>query len=124
MKTLKKNYPYILIFIFFLIITFLVPISGDDWGNYIEGSLGLKHTITHSINMYFSWEGRFISRLLITFLTYYKPLWNIMNSLLITSIIYLIMKIIKPKNKKLIFLTTTLMILLMNIKPFQKPLSG
>lgn len=120
MKALKKNYPYLIIFIIFLTITFLAPRTGDDWGNYLEGALGIKHMIDQSIGMYFDWEGRFISRILINFLTYYKTIWNIINSILITSIIYLIVEIIKPKNKKFVFLSATLIILLMNIKTFSE----
>lgn len=116
MKLIKKYYPYLILFIFFLIITFLAPRTGDDWGNYLEGTLGIKHMLTQTINMYFTWEGRIISRLLINILTYYKPLWNIINSIVITSTIYLMIKIIKPQNKKMTFLTVTMMILLMNIK--------
>lgn len=120
MKKLKENYHYLIIFIIFLIINFLSPRTGDDWSNYLEGALGIRHMIGQAIGMYFDWEGRFISRLLINFLTYYKVLWNIINSLIITSIIYLIVKIINPKNKKLIFLLTTISILLMNIKTFSE----
>ena len=77
---MKKKIFFKCIFIFFLIIFFLSPISGDDWGNYIEGSRGLYKSITEAIGMYFSWEGRFISRVLINILTYHKVLWNIVNS--------------------------------------------
>ena len=43
---MKKKIFYIGVFILFLIILFLSPISGDDWGNYIEGSKGLYHCIS------------------------------------------------------------------------------
>ena len=79
MKKLKENYHYLIIFIIFLIINFLSPRTGDDWSNYLEGTLGIRHMIGQAIGMYFDWEGRFISRLLINFLTYYKVLWNIMR---------------------------------------------
>lgn len=120
MNKIKKYYPYLVIFIFFLIIFFLSPISGDDWGNYIVGSTGLYHSIGNAIGMYFDWEGRFISRILINILTYHKVLWNILNSIVIVTIIYYMIKIIKPKNKKLIFLLSTLTILLMNIYSFSQ----
>lgn len=112
MKKTKKE--YLIYFLFFLIIMFLSPISGDDWGNYLEGSLGLKNIVENAIRLYFTWEGRFISRLLINILTYNKWLWNILNSLIITGIIYLINNICSFKNKKTSFLITTLFILLMN----------
>lgn len=107
---------YAYIFLILVIYMFLCPIAGDDWGNYIEGSIGLRHAIGQAIGMYFDWEGRFVSRLLINILTVNKFAWNIINSFLITSIIYLITKIIKPKHKKAITLIATLIILLTNIK--------
>lgn len=118
---MKKEYKkYILLFVLFLIIMCLSPICGDDWGNYIEGSKGIKHMIGNAIGMYFSWEGRFISRLLINILTYNKWLWNIINSLVLVSTIYLVIKIINPKNKKICFLLSTLLILLMNLFTFSQ----
>lgn len=116
---MKKKIFFKCIFIFFLIIFFLSPISGDDWGNYIEGSRGLYKSITEAIGMYFSWEGRFISRVLINILTYHKVLWNIVNSFVITGTVYLIIKIINPK-KKIIYLLTILIFLLMNIFTFSQ----
>ena len=116
---MKKKIFFKCIFIFFLFIFSLSPISGDDWGNYIEGSRGLYKSITEAIGMYFSWEGRFISRVLINILTYHKTLWNIVNSLVISGTIYLIIRIINPK-KKIIYLLTLLVFLLMNIYTFSQ----
>ncbi len=116
----KENYKYLFLFIFFTIILFLSPRSGDDWGNFLEGSLGIRHMIGNAIGMYFDWEGRFVSRLLINFLTFYKPIWNILNSLIIVGIIYFINKIANPKNRKDIFYLTVLIILAMNIYTFSQ----
>ncbi len=116
---MKKKIFFISIFIFFLFIFCLSPISGDDWGNYIEGSKGLYRSITEAIGMYFSWEGRFISRVLINILTYHKTLWNIVNSLVITGTVYLIISIIKPQ-KKIVYLLSILIFLLMNIFTFSQ----
>ena len=116
---MKKKIFFISIFLFFVLIFFLSPISGDDWGNYIEGSRGLYKSITEAIGMYFSWEGRFISRVLINILTYHKVLWNFVNSLVITGTIYVIIRIINPK-KKIIYLLTLLVFLLMNIYTFSQ----
>ena len=119
---LNKNITkiYISIFIFILIILFLSPISGDDWGNYLEGSEGFSHMIGEAIGMYFSWEGRFASRVLINILTYNKVLWNIVNSLVIVGIIYYINKIVKFKNKQVMLISTFLIILFMNIYTFSQ----
>lgn len=117
---LKENKIYIGIFIFILIILFLSPISGDDWGNHLEGTLGFKHMIGQAIGMYFSWEGRFISRILINILTYNKWLWNIINSIAIVGIIYYIEKLAKFKNKKLMLLLLFSSLLFMNIFTFSQ----
>ena len=116
---MKKRY-YILLFILFLIIMCLSPICGDDWGNYIVGTGGIHAMIGNAIGMYFEWEGRFISRLCINFFTYYKELWNIVNSFVLIATIYLIVKLVNPKNKKTIFLLSILTILLMNIYMFSQ----
>lgn len=116
----KENIKYILLIVFFTILLFLSPISGDDWGNYLVGKEGLRHIFGNAIGMYFDWEGRFISRLLINFFTYYKSIWNIVNAICIVGIIYLIEKIINPKNRKMTFLLTLLIILLMNIYTFSQ----
>ena len=116
----KENIKYIVLILFFLFILFLSPISGDDWGNYIEGSQGTRHVFGNAIGMYFDWEGRFVSRILINILTYHKVLWNIINSLMIVGIIYYTVKIINPRNKKLIFILSTLTIFMMNIFTFSQ----
>ncbi len=117
---MKKKLFYISIFIFFVIILCLSPISGDDWGNYLEGAQGLRHSIGQAVGMYLAWEGRFISRILINILTYHKIIWNIVNSFIITSIIFLFIKIINPKHKKIIYLLSLLVILSMNIFTFSQ----
>ena len=115
-----KAIIYISLILFFAFILFLCPIMGDDWSNYIEGSKGLRHVFGYTIGMYFDWEGRIASRFLITLLTYHKFIWNILNSLVIVFIIYLINKIVKPKNEKLVLLLSILIILFMNIFPFSE----
>ena len=118
MKVLKKE--YVGYFIFFIIIMFLSPISGDDWGNYLVGEQGIRHMIGNAIGMYFSWEGRFISRLFINLFTYNKWLWNIVNSAVIVSIIYMINSICNFKNKKIMFFLSTLIVLFMNLFTFSQ----
>lgn len=98
---MKKRYilMFLLMFILFLITSFFIPYTGDDWGNYIE-NCSLKSAINIGVNNYFTWEGRFISRVLICLLVPRKILWSILNALVMTLIYYLIVKIVKPSNKK------------------------
>ena len=117
---MKKNMKYIALFTFFVIIFSLSPICGDDWGNYLEGAKGFKHMVGNALGMYFYWEGRMFSRFLINVLTYNKILWNIVNSLVLIGIVYMIIKIIKPKHEKTIWLMSVLVILLMNIYTFSQ----
>ncbi len=117
-----KKYIIVTI-VFFIMILFLSPISGDDWGNYMVGTQGLRHMIGQAIGMYFDWEGRLVSRIFINFLTYHKWLWNIMNSLLITSIIYFTVKIIEPKDKKTIYFLSLFGMIGMNIYMFSQSIT-
>ena len=119
-KIKSKNKIYTGIFLFLLLIFFLSPISGDDWGNYLEGAQGFYHMISQAVGMWFTWEGRFISRILINILTYNKWLWNIVNSVAIVGIITYINKIVKFKNKKIMLVLTFATILFMNIFTFSQ----
>ena len=120
MKKVKLVIPYIVVFGFLGIILFLSPISGDDWGNYLVGKEGLYHSIGNAIGMYFDWEGRFLSRILINILTYNKVLWNLLNSFVIAAIIYFVIKLLNPHNKKLSFFLSLFIILFMNIYTFSQ----
>ena len=114
---------YICIFLFTLIILLLSPISGDDWGNFLEGSKGFHHMISQAIGMYFSWEGRLMSRVLINILTCNKWLWNIINSFAILGIIYYINKIVKFKNKKIMIILASSILLFMNVFTFSQTIT-
>lgn len=122
-KIPKTKIFYGTVFLFFLCILFLSPRSGDDWGNFIVGKLGIHHSLGNAIGMYFDWEGRLISRILINILTYHKSIWNIVNSFLIVLTIYFSIKIINPKNKKVIYILTLLVILTMNIYTFSQTIT-
>lgn len=115
----KIKLSFLFLFCFYFILFCLSPISGDDWGNYIVGSTGIYHSIGNAVGMYFSWEGRFISRVLINILTYHKFFWNLINSGIIVFLMYLIVKIIGFKNKNVYYLIF-LIIPFMNIFMFSQ----
>lgn len=119
----KRKIFYMSVFLFFFVILCLSPISGDDWGNYEVGKLGLYHSIGNAVGMYFDWEGRFISRILINVLTYHKYLWNLVNSILITLTVYFSVQMIRPKKKKFIYVLSFLSLLLMNIYTFSQTIT-
>lgn len=118
--TKKEKRFYLIIFVFYLVLFSLSPISGDDWGNYIAGSNGLYHSIGNAVGMYFSWEGRFASRVLINILTYHKVLWNLVNAFATLLLSFISIKIIKPKNRKISYLLVLLLIPFMNIYMFSQ----
>ncbi len=120
MKIIRDNKIYVGLFLFFTFIFFLSPISGDDWGNYLEGAQGFHHMIGQAIGMYFTWEGRLVSRIFINILTYNKWLWNIVNSIVIVGIIYYINKICKFKNKSTMLVLVISTILFMNVFTFSQ----
>ncbi len=101
-----------IVFIFFLTIFFLSPINGDDWGNYIIGLRGPRGWIGQAIGMYFDWEGRFFSRILINALTANKWLWNVFNAFSMSSLFYISLKLINANKKYYINLLLMLGILL------------
>lgn len=120
---MKKYYKYLSLCLFFIVIFFLSPLSGDDWGNYIVGSEGVRYSLEVAVELYFNWEGRFISRVLINILTYHKWLWNIINALVITGTIYMGMKFVGKKPKKFIFPLMSAVILLMNLYTFSQTIT-
>lgn len=117
---MKKYIKYIALFLFFLILFILSPIAGDDWSNYLVGSEGIRHSLGVALGMYFDWEGRIISRVLINILTYHKWLWNILNSLVVCGIVYMGLKFIDKKPKKEMFFLMVLVILGMNLFSFSQ----
>lgn len=117
MKNIKNKLIYIFVFLFFLLVCFLNPIVGDDWWNYPIGKQGLYKIISRAVELYFIWEGRFISRVLINLLTYHKILWNFVNATVMTSIVYLINKntnINKKHNNIFVLLSSILIFTLMH----------
>ena len=100
-KKSKEIYNFLIIgllFIFFFIVTIFVPLTGDDFGNYISG-VTLNKSVEIAANRWLTLEGRFISRILICFLTPRKLLWALFNALSITTIVICINKIIKNNYK-------------------------
>lgn len=83
-------------FMFFAWITYLTPLAGDDWGYAVNGLAG--NPFVSAYNQYFTWSGRFFSELWGLVVAPRKWLWNILNPLLFTTILYLIYKIINPKK--------------------------
>ena len=110
---MKKKVKYLALFGIFLLLLSLSPIAGDDWGNYLVGKLGIKNAFQSAWTLYFNWEGRLVSRILINILTYHKYLWNIVNAILLVVFVYGVEKLI-GQNKKYIFALVGLLLFGMN----------
>ncbi len=105
---LKKNFFLtfiIFLFLFLVVIYFLTPISGDDYSCYISAYGNIFSAINTAKEMYFTWEGRFVGRIVILIMAYHKAIFNILTPLLIVllflSIVFLMGKV---KNKGIYFL--------------------
>lgn len=109
----RKHKWYIVLFLLFLEIAILTPISGDDWGNYSHFK-SLASLINYSKSFYYSWEGRVISRFLIGLLTYHKYLWDIIFPTLMILLIYFMNSFFNKENNKNIFFLSILVLLLIN----------
>lgn len=106
----KKKIYLITILILFLILTFLTPISGDDFGNYISTDGSILSAIKIAMSYYHSLEGRFIGRILIMYTTYHKIIWNILTSLLFTLLVSSIYKLLNKTSSLIILLLGLLLI--------------
>lgn len=74
----------------------MTPLAGDDWGYAVNGLLG--NPFVKAYHQYFTWSGRYFSELWGLLVAPHKWLWNLLNPLLFTSILYLMYKIINPKK--------------------------
>ena len=95
---IKKNKYYEIVFIFTLCLSILIPLSGDDLGNYMP-NMTIKTSIINAIKDYYTYESRIVSRFLINLLCYYKWIWDILNAIALTSIYWSITKLLNVKNK-------------------------
>lgn len=108
------NYKYrivILTFLFFLIITTLCPLSGEDLGYYLVG----KENIFDNINIL---DGRIITGLLVPFFCSNKILFNIVFSLLISLFVYECNNVLGVVKCKYYYLLPFFNILLVSVFTF------
>ena len=99
----------IFLFSLFLLISYLSPLAGDDWGYAVNGQL--YNPFSKAIEFYFNWSGRFFSELYGFLVTPNKWVWNILNPLLFTAIFILIIQLTNL-NKKFISIPLVLFLIL------------
>ena len=110
------NCYLIVIFLFTFIFSVLIPFGGDDWGNYLQKGSSLIDAFNIAKGFYFSWEGRFFSRIFDTILIPIPFLWSFLNAIAMTLLFYFIVKIIDVSKKYYPFVL--LCILLVDIYTF------
>lgn len=108
-----KRYFYLYIamglFLFFIWVSSMTPLVGDDWGYYING---LKGPLTMTFEFYQVWSGRVVGEFLGFLLASHHEWWiYFFNPLLFSSTFLLLYKIIDPVSKK--GLTVSLILFLM-----------
>ena len=120
-KFLEIDFKYkvvILTFFLFLVISFLSPLTGDDWSNYTIGKNGFIHAFTEAWDMYFANEGRFVSRVLINLLVCNKIIFNIVFSFLMSGIVYVSVNMIGVIKNKYYYLLPLIGLLVVNTLTF------
>ena len=107
---MKKNKCIIIAFFLMLIVCILTPISGDDYGNYISTNGKMFEAISLAKSYYYSWEGRFVGRIIIMFTTYHKFIWNIITSIMFALLFNSFGKFVKQKTSLFILLIGFLLV--------------
>ncbi|MCU7201385.1 DUF6056 family protein [Turicibacter sanguinis] len=97
-----KRYFYVYIamglFLFFMWVSSMTPLVGDDWGYYING---LKGPLTMTFEFYQTWSGRVVGEFLGFLLASHHEWWiYFFNPLLFSSTFLLLYKIINPVRQK------------------------
>lgn len=109
-ETFKKNKALILtfftIFVLLLIINSLTIWAADDFAFYNnvwlgESKFSLLRVYERSTVFYFAWTGRYLSTFInYIFLYFPKPIFNVVNSIIYTGLVYLIYKMVKRDDEK------------------------
>lgn len=92
----------------FFAISYLSPLAGDDWGYAINGIS--QNPFLLAYEFYFSWSGRFFSELYGFLVTPNKWVWNFLNPLLFSSILYNIIKLTNINKPRSFFILIFLML--------------
>ncbi|MBR2761780.1 MAG: hypothetical protein IKD66_11505 [Solobacterium sp.] len=93
LKELKKTTwimiaIHVVFFLFFLLITHWTPASGDDWVYAVGGRW--NNPFVQAFHMYQTWSGRYLSELWGFLVAPHKRLWNVLNPLFFTAILFLL----------------------------------
>jgi len=106
----SKNIYLYVTFIIFVLIAFLAPISGDDFGNYISTDGTILSAIKLALSYYQKFEGRVVGRIIIMFTTYHKVIWNILTPCMFAVLIASSFKLLNKTSSCIIFLLGLLLV--------------
>ena len=107
-------------FLFFLLVGFLIPYTGDDWNNLIGHNGNFSIMIETAISNYNTFEGRFFSRIFDFIFNYYKPLWIVINAFGMTFLCYFMMKLSIKNSKKFLCILVLLCLLCVDRETFSQ----
>lgn len=100
----KKNYLYILIFVFLLFLQICSPYTGDDYGWSLGKYENLFSAFKQSLNLWTNYNGRVLGTTLVFALDMYPIFKVLIISLTFFMYIFLLSKVFEnSKNKYLIF---------------------
>lgn len=86
---------YILIYLFFVYVSYRVPFGGDDWEVATWYNGGMIQTLFGMIRSWLYFNGRVLNNLFDSMLNYYPILWNFVSPIIYVFTIYFIAKIFK-----------------------------
>lgn len=112
-EIIKTSGLTVLVFLFFVLITYWTPLAGDDWGYALNGMKGTPFLTT--IEFYFSWSGRLLSELWGFLIAPNKWLWNFLNPLFFAVIYFCINFIGNPKKTWIGYLVTLFLFLYVSV---------
>lgn len=92
------------LFVFTLLFSLLIPMGGDDWGNYLRKGASFAEILSAAKSFYMTFEGRFFSRIFDFLLVPNGLLFAIIKSILFSLLFYLIYKIVNVNEKYLPFI--------------------
>ena len=100
----------IILFLFVFLFSLLIPLGGDDWGNYLRKENTIGEIFEIAKNFYFSFEGRFFSRLAVSTIIPHPIIWAILNGFMVSILFYMIAKILNLKHNNYLLLLMAILL--------------
>ncbi len=98
----RKRFLFITFFlafgIGFYVISRFAPVAGDDWVYASAGRWNNPFVLTY--RMYHGWSGRILSEFWGFTVAVHKELWNVLNALLFTAVLFLLLRVGLGERKR------------------------